>query len=103
MRGEDSAITILYSKEGVTQCDLLAMVVYGVDMVPLTHLLQRQIAELMQIWYVDGAAAGGKFDKISCHLNNLNREYPKRGYFPEPIKSILCIKPQSVVRETALY
>ena len=59
MRGEDGAITIIHSKEEVTQGDPLAMVVYGVGMLPLTHLLRRQTDELMQLWYADDAAAGG--------------------------------------------
>ena len=61
MRGEDGNITILHSTEGVTQGDSLAMVVYGVGMLPLNPLLQRQTYELMQLWYADDAAAGGKF------------------------------------------
>ena len=103
MRGEDGDITMLHSKEGVTQGDPLAMVVYGVGMLPLTHILRRQTEEMMQLWYADDAAAGGKFDKVLCYFNTLTREGPKRGYFPEPTKSILCVKPQSVVRATALF
>ena len=68
MRGEDGAITILHSKEGVTQGDPLAMVVYGVGMLPLTHSLRRQTEELMQLWYADDAAAGGKFEKYYAIL-----------------------------------
>ena len=74
MRGEDGDIIMLHSREGVTQCDPLAMVVYGVGILPLTHLLQRQSDELMQLWYADDAGSGGKFDKILCHFNTLTRE-----------------------------
>ena len=49
MRGEDGVITILHSKEGVTQGDPLAMVVYVVGMLPLHHLLLRQAEELIQL------------------------------------------------------
>ena len=63
MRGEDGAITILHKKEGVTLGDNLAMVVYVVDMLPLIHLLQRQTDELIQLWYVDDATAGGSLTK----------------------------------------
>ena len=103
LRGEDGAIIILYSKEGVTQGDPLAMIVYGVGMLPLTRYLKMKIRELLHLWYADDAAAGGKFDYIMNYYNLLCAEGPGRGYFPEPTKSILVVKPQSVERATALF
>ena len=43
LRGEDGATIVLHSKEEVTQCDPLAMIVYGVGMLPLTRYLKKQI------------------------------------------------------------
>ena len=63
LRGEDGATIVLHSKEGVTQGDPLAMIVYGVGMLPLTRYLKMQIKELLQPWYADDVAAGGKFEK----------------------------------------
>ena len=40
------------------------MIVYGVGMLPLTRLLKTEVSELLQPWYADDAAAGGKFNKI---------------------------------------
>ena len=49
MMGEDGAITILSSKEGVTQDDPLAIVVYGIVMLPLTRILQNKVTDLLQL------------------------------------------------------
>ena len=95
MRGEDGAITILFSKEGVTQGDPLAMVVYGIGMLPLTRILQEMVKDLLQLWYADNASAGGKFNKILVYYNLLQQEGPKQGYFPGQPKSILIVKPHS--------
>ena len=103
MRGENGEIIILFSKEGVTQGDPLAMIVYGVSMLPLTRLLKTEFEELLQPWYADDAAAGGKFDKIMEYYLKLREVGPGRGYFPEPTKSILVVKPLSVERATALF
>ena len=79
------------------------MIIYGIGMLPLTRSLKGQIKDLLQPWYADDAAAGGKFEKILEYYKLLYDEGPGRGYFPEPTKSILVVKPQSVERATALF
>ena len=103
IRGEDGEIKTLFSKEGATQGDPLSMIIYGMGMLPLTHSLKRQIKDCLQPWYADDAAAGGKFDAIARYYNVLLAEGPGRGYYPEPTKSILVVKPQSVERARAQF
>jgi len=47
----------IYSQEGTTQEDLLAMAMYAIAIRPLINHLQSE--SLKQIWYADDAAAGG--------------------------------------------
>ena len=99
--GDDG--TFLFSKEGVTQGDPLAMVVYGIGALPLCRTIKDEVPECHQPWYADDAGAGGKFDDILNYFNVLTNEGPARGYFPEPSKSILIVKPQSVEAAKAKF
>ena len=93
----------LTSEEGVTQGDPLSMVLYGIGMLPLTRKLKDAVPECIQPWYADDAGAGGEFDDIERFFKLLQLWGPARGYFPEPTKSILVVKPQSVERATARF
>ena len=46
----------LWSSEGTTQGDLLAMPMYAISLVPL---IKRPSGLVHQVWYADDAAAGG--------------------------------------------
>ena len=48
------------------------------------------------MWYADDAGTGGKFTHILANLWDLKVKGPPRGYFPEPIKSILVVDPRNV-------
>ena len=64
-------VSIIFSKEGVTQGDPLSMVVYGIGMIPLTLQLKREILDCFQPWYDEDAAAGENFDKIEEYFIKL--------------------------------
>ena len=93
----------LTSQEGVTQGDPLSMILYGIGMLPLTIKLKTAVPDCMQPWYADDAGAGGNFEDIDDFFKLLQLWGPARGYFPEPTKSILVVKPQSVERATARF
>ncbi len=61
--GNDLFLIIL-SKEGVTQGDPLAMVMYGLGLLPLIRNLKTEGPDLHQPWYADNAGAGGTFKGI---------------------------------------
>jgi hypothetical protein len=88
---DDQFLTIL-SKEGVTQGDPLAMVMYGVGLLPLIRILKKTVPDLHQPWYADDAGAGGTFQNIRLYFEKLQEFGPPRGYFPEPSKSILIVR-----------
>ena len=74
----------------------LEMAIYGLTMLPLSKYLLQVVPECHQPWYADNAGAGGKFDKIADCFMELTDKGPVRGYFPNPTKSILVVKPHSV-------
>jgi hypothetical protein len=80
------------SKEGVTQGDPLKGVAYGLTTLPLIRYLQDEVPDVSQPWYADDAGAGGTFSGIKLYFEKLQEKGPRRGYFPEPSKSILVVQ-----------
>ena len=79
---------ILLSHEGVTQGDPLSMLLYGITLSPLTDSIQTEEQSVLQAWYADDAAMGGRIKGIANAMTLLLERGPARGYFPEPEKSI---------------
>ena len=88
----------LHSKEGVTQGDPLAMIAYGVGVLPLIRVLRSDHPQVYQPWYSDDAGAGGTFRDIMAHFRDLQLKGPAQGYFTEPTQSILVVSEQNVPR-----
>jgi hypothetical protein len=82
----------IFSREGVTQGDPLAMVAYGLLLLPLIRDLKRELPDVNQPWYADDSGAGGNFAGIRSYFERLQEKGPRRGYFPEPSKSILVVQ-----------
>ena len=61
----------LHSKEGVTQGDPLAMITYGIGVLPLIRELREAHPRVTQPWYADEAGAGGTFSKVQSHFQDL--------------------------------
>ena len=80
------------SREGVTQGDPMAMVAYGLMLLPLIIQLKKEHPDVDQPWYADDAGAGGSFQAIRKQFESLKKLGPARGYFPEPSKSILVVR-----------
>ena len=83
------------SKAGVTQGDPLAMLVYGLGMLPLTRKLKNP-DKWKQNWYADDSSCIAAFEALVEWLNLLLLDGPKYGYFPEPEKSYLVVHPDFV-------
>ena len=86
-RGGDCEIIL--SREGVTQGDPLSMVLYGLALTPLAETLRAAVPTVIQPWYADDAAMAGPVSGIAAAQRLLLELGPRRGYFPEPDKSIL--------------
>ena len=94
----DGSGHFLSSKEGVTQGDALAMITYGIGVLPLIWELRDPHPRVTQPWYADDAGAGGAFKEVQAHFQDLQSMGPARGYYPEPTKSILVVAPGKISR-----
>ena len=83
--------TIL-SEEGTTQGDPVAMAMYAIGIAPLMKSVATEGA--VQSWYADDAGSGGKLLRVRKWWDRLVGKGPQYGYFPNPSKSILVVKPQ---------
>ncbi|KAI5747329.1 hypothetical protein M8J77_013571 [Diaphorina citri] len=91
----------LLSMEGTTQGDPLAMLFYGIGVMPLIKKLMSP--DWVQNWYADDSACIGKLSMIRKWIDLLRIEGPKYGYYPEPNKSFLVIKPQFLEEASLLF
>ena len=57
---------IILSEEGVTQGDPLAMVLYGMMLLPLAEILREAYPEVLQPWYANDAAMQGPPDQVAA-------------------------------------
>ena len=94
----DGSGHFLNIKEGVNQGDTLAMIVYGIGVLPLIRKLRGAHPWVTQPWYNDDTGAGGKFPNIMEHLRDLQERVPAQGYYPEPTKIILVVAPAIVAQ-----
>ena len=93
------AVQPLLSEEGVTQGDNAAMGYYACSMMPLIMKLmlcedKAEYEKLLQLWYADDAAAGGKLRDMLKWWSMLCETGPLYGYHPKPSKSWVIVKPQ---------
>ena len=64
----DGSGNFLHSKEGVTQGDPLAMIAYGIGILPLIQELRDAHPRVTQPWCADDARAVGTFAKVQAHF-----------------------------------
>ena len=79
----------LLSEEGTTQGDPLAMPMYAIAMIPL---IRRLTGGITQVWYADDACACGRLSDLRLWWDQLCREGPGFGYFPNASKTWLVTK-----------
>ena len=91
----------LWSQEGTTQGDTLAMAMYAIATVPLIQKIQT--IGNTQVWYADDASSGGKLGAIRQWWDNLVTYGPQFGYFPNGMKSWLLVKPEFLTEAEKLF
>ena len=85
---------IILSQEGTTQGDPLAMAFFGLASVPLIQAVATD--GIIQTWFADDAASGGKLIHLFSWWTALNRLGPMFGYLPNAVKTFLVVKPEKI-------
>lgn len=83
---------IILRKEGLAQGCVLAMLIYGIALMPLCEELARAYPEVLRLWFADDAAKVGSARLNAQCLAFLVEHGPKYGYFPKPEKSFHVCK-----------
>ena len=91
---------VIYSKEGTTQGDPLAMPMYALGILPL---IQKLNTDATQVWFADDGIAGGRLDQIRLWWSNLNTIGPEYGYYPNAEKSWLVVKEEHLEAAERLF
>ena len=78
---------LLFSSEGTTQGDPLAMLFYGVSLMPLIESLKDR-DKYLQTWYADDLGALGALENLVEWLSSLTENGPKLAITPSQAKVI---------------
>ena len=84
--------TFIYSKEGATQGDNLAMAMYSLSTRKPIEELKTAAPETVQAWFADDSADAGKLAHIKVWWEKLKEIGPPNGYYPNAPKTILILK-----------
>ena len=79
---------VIYSREGTTQGDPLAMAMYAIATIPLIHKLS-ELSQVQQVWFADDATAGGQLHRLKKWWDSLEEIGPDFGYHANATKSWL--------------
>ena len=80
----------ILSREGCTQGDPLAMLMYGIAIKPL--ILKLQTPRTVQKWYADDGNAAGTLQQLHELFENLSNQGPSFGYPVNAPKCQLIVK-----------
>ena len=72
------------------------MIAYGIGILPLIKNHKYEITNITQPWYADNTRALGTFAKIETYFDLLTCQGPGRGYYLEPSKSALIVRPENL-------
>ena len=75
---EDGSVHFFHSKEGMIQRYPLAMIAYGIGVLPLIRDIQDAHPRVTQPWYADDVGAGGDFGQILARFWDLQVRGPPR-------------------------
>ena len=94
--------SIVWSAEGTTQGDPLAMPLYALAISPLVSRL-TDLSAAKHIWYADDSGAVGALEALHQWWGVLIQEGPAYGYFPNPSKTWLVLKPEHLPEATTIF
>ena len=90
----------IFSREGTIQGGPESMALYATGTVPLVYPVtdSNQEDTPKRFLYADGGAGAGTLDGILRWWTQLQKEGPPLGYFPNPSKTWLIVKPGHMER-----
>ena len=72
------------------------MIAYGIGILPLIKNIKRVIPDVTQPCYADDAGVLGTLARLETYFDSLTHQDPRRGYYPEPSKSVLIVRPENI-------
>ena len=91
----------LFSQEGTTQGDPLAMGMYAIAVTPLIHQVEE--SEVKQVWFTDDATAGGNLVNLKEWWEHIIQLGPNYGYHPNASKTWLIVKEGHLEEARAIF
>ena len=92
----------LLSREGTTQGDPLAMVMYAIASIPLIRDLSS-VENVKQYWYADDATGAGSLRSLRKWWDRINEVGGYYGYWPNAVKSSLLVSPSRYNEACAIF
>ena len=83
--------SFLHSSKGVTQWDLLCMVVYGIGILLLIKNLKAEFPDFTQPSDTDNYGSLDTFARFRSYFNFLKRLVLGQRYYPEPSKRVSIV------------
>ena len=93
---------VLWSEEGTTQGDPLAMPFYALATIPLINRLSN-VPDVKQVWYADDASAAGRLSSLRSWWDTLQSTGPGFGYHANSRKTWLITKEQHLSQAKELF
>ena len=72
------------------------MIACRIGIIPLIEKLKQEIPDVTHPWYADDAKPLGTFARLETYFDSLTRQGPGRGYYPEPSKSVIIVRPENL-------
>ncbi|KAL7503120.1 hypothetical protein ACHAXN_000965, partial [Cyclotella atomus] len=102
--GTGNPAWVIEGEEGLSQGDPLAMVLYGVALMPLAEHLRECVPDAMTPWYADDSAGVGRAEACARAMLFLTEWGPTYGYYPEVEKSyFICTEEEEARAKVAFY
>lgn len=93
---------MLFSEEGTTQGDPLALPLYALATIPLINHLS-DTSNVVQVWYADDATTSGSLSCLRNWWDNLTSTGPAFSYHPNATKTWLITKDPHLAKEDTSF